>query len=51
MARWTLAAPDPERLPRPNAAAQLAMLRRALGDATTGVPRARLRAPVFGLRC
>lgn len=30
--RWTLAAPDPERVPRPNAGARLAMLRTALGD-------------------
>jgi AcrR family transcriptional regulator len=28
--RWALAAPDPERVPRPNAAARLAMLRTAL---------------------
>jgi hypothetical protein len=31
--RWTLAAPDPERVPRPNVAARLGMLRSALGDA------------------
>jgi AcrR family transcriptional regulator len=30
--RWTLAAPDPERVPRPNVAARLAMLRTALTD-------------------
>ncbi len=30
--RWTLAAPDPERVPRPNVPARLAMLRTALGD-------------------
>jgi AcrR family transcriptional regulator len=30
--RWTLAAPDPERIPRPNVAARLAMLRTALRD-------------------
>jgi AcrR family transcriptional regulator len=30
--RWTLAAPDPERVPRPNAQARLAMLRTALRD-------------------
>jgi len=30
--RWTLAAPDPERVPRPNAQARLAMLRTALSD-------------------
>ncbi|HYB86199.1 MAG TPA: helix-turn-helix domain-containing protein [Streptosporangiaceae bacterium] len=29
--RWTLAAPDPERVPRPNTQARLAMLRTALG--------------------
>ena len=30
--RWTLAATDPERVPRPNVQARLAMLRAALGD-------------------
>jgi len=30
--RWTLAAPDPERVPRPNVQAGLAMLRTALRD-------------------
>ena len=30
--RWTLAAADPERVPRPNVQARLAMLRTALGD-------------------
>jgi AcrR family transcriptional regulator len=30
--RWTLAAPDPQRVPRPNVAARLAMLRTALRD-------------------
>jgi AcrR family transcriptional regulator len=30
--RWTLAAPDPERVPRPNVQARLAMLRTALRD-------------------
>jgi len=30
--RWTLAAPDPERVPRPNVGTRLAMLRTALGD-------------------
>jgi AcrR family transcriptional regulator len=30
--RWTLAATDPERVPRPNVQARLAMLRTALGD-------------------
>jgi AcrR family transcriptional regulator len=30
--RWTLAAPDPERVPRPNVQARLAMLRAALGE-------------------
>lgn len=30
--RWTLAATDPQRVPRPNVAARLAMLRTALGD-------------------
>jgi AcrR family transcriptional regulator len=30
--RWTLAAPDPERIPRPNAQARLAMLHTALRD-------------------
>jgi AcrR family transcriptional regulator len=30
--RWTLAAPDPQRVPRPNAQAHVAMLRTALGD-------------------
>jgi AcrR family transcriptional regulator len=34
--RWTLAAPDPERVPRPNAQARLAMLRTALGDRAEG---------------
>jgi AcrR family transcriptional regulator len=32
--RWTLAAADPERVPRPNVQARLAMLRTALGDQT-----------------
>jgi AcrR family transcriptional regulator len=31
--RWTLAAPDQERVPRPNVEARLDMLRAALGDA------------------
>jgi AcrR family transcriptional regulator len=31
--RWTLAAPDPERVPRPNSQARLGMLRTALRDA------------------
>jgi hypothetical protein len=30
--RWTLAATDPERVPRPNVEARLAMLRAALGE-------------------
>jgi len=30
--RWTLAAPDPERVPRPNVQARLAMLRTALSE-------------------
>jgi hypothetical protein len=30
--RWTLAAPDPDRVPRPNAGDRLAMLRTALAD-------------------
>jgi AcrR family transcriptional regulator len=30
--RWTLAAPDPQRVPRPNVQARLAMLRTALRD-------------------
>jgi AcrR family transcriptional regulator len=30
--RWTLAATDPQRVPRPNVAVRLAMLRTALGD-------------------
>jgi len=30
--RWTLAATDPQRVPRPNVQARLAMLRTALGD-------------------
>jgi AcrR family transcriptional regulator len=30
--RWTLAAPDPQRVPRPNVQARLAMLRTALSD-------------------
>jgi AcrR family transcriptional regulator len=34
--RWTLAATDPERVPRPNVAARLAMLRTALGDQAVG---------------
>jgi AcrR family transcriptional regulator len=34
--RWTLAATDPERIPRPNVAARLAMLRTALGDRAEG---------------
>jgi AcrR family transcriptional regulator len=35
--RWTLAGPDPERVPRPNVAAKLAMLRSALADATANL--------------
>jgi len=35
--RWTLAAPDPERVPRPNVPARLAMLRTALGDVLDGL--------------
>ena len=34
--RWTLAATDPQRVPRPNVAARLAMLRTALGDPAEG---------------
>ena len=34
--RWTLAATDPQRVPRPNTEARLAMLRAALGDAADG---------------
>jgi AcrR family transcriptional regulator len=34
--RWTLAATDPERIPRPNVEARLAMLRTALGDQAVG---------------
>jgi len=34
--RWTLAAPDPARVPRPNADSRLATIRRALGDAIAG---------------
>jgi hypothetical protein len=34
--RWTLAATDPQRVPRPNVAARLAMLRTALGDQAAG---------------
>jgi len=34
--RWTLAATDPERVPRPNVHARLAMLRAALGDQAEG---------------
>jgi AcrR family transcriptional regulator len=34
--RWTLAAPDPQRVPRPNVAARLAMLRTALGGQADG---------------
>jgi len=34
--RWTLAATDPERVPRPNVQARLAMLRTALGDQAGG---------------
>ena len=36
MIRWTLAATDPARVPRPNVQARLAMLRTALGDAAAG---------------
>ncbi len=36
--RWTLAAPDPERVPRPNVEARLAMLRAALGPAGADLP-------------
>jgi AcrR family transcriptional regulator len=35
--RWTLAAPDPERVPRPNVQARLAMLRTALSDVLDGL--------------
>jgi AcrR family transcriptional regulator len=35
--RWTLAAPDPERVPRPHAPARLGMLRTALRDVLAGV--------------
>lgn len=35
--RWTLAAPDPERVPRPSAQARLAMLRTALGGVLDGL--------------
>jgi AcrR family transcriptional regulator len=34
--RWTLAATDPQRVPRPNVQRRLAMLRTALGDAAEG---------------
>jgi AcrR family transcriptional regulator len=34
--RWTLAAADPQRVPRPNVQARLAMLRTALGDQAQG---------------
>ncbi len=34
--RWTLAATDPQRVPRPNVAARLDMLRTALGDQADG---------------
>jgi len=34
--RWTLAATDPERVPRPNVEARLALLRGALGGAADG---------------
>jgi AcrR family transcriptional regulator len=34
--RWTLAATDPQRVPRPNVQARLAMLRTALGDRADG---------------
>jgi AcrR family transcriptional regulator len=34
--RWTLAATDPERVPRPNVAVRLAMLRTALSDQANG---------------
>jgi hypothetical protein len=34
--RWTLAATDPQRLPRPNVEARLAMLRTALGGQAGG---------------
>ena len=34
--RWTLAATDPERVPRPNVHARLAMLRTALGGQAEG---------------
>lgn len=36
--RWTLAAPDPARVPRPHGGARLAMLRRALADTTAKLP-------------
>jgi AcrR family transcriptional regulator len=45
--RWTLAATDPERVPRPNVQARLAMLRAALGDqagSDDDTARLRLRA-------
>lgn len=35
--RWTLAAPDPERVPRPNADARIAMLRTALDASLAGM--------------
>jgi hypothetical protein len=34
--RWTLAATDPQRVPRPNVTARLDMLRAALGDQAGG---------------
>ena len=37
--RWTLAAPDPERIPRPNADARIAMLRTALDATLAGMRR------------
>lgn len=37
--RWTLAAPDPARVPRLNSSARLDMLRRTLGDAMTPLPQ------------
>jgi AcrR family transcriptional regulator len=36
LVRWTLAATDPQRIPRPNVEARLAMLRTALGNQACG---------------
>jgi hypothetical protein len=47
VARWTLTAADPQRVPRPNAEVRLAMLRTALGGrrAAAMTPRSSCCAP------